>query len=80
MNYKIKIYIEIIKTQMTTFGTCTLQRKIKKFNISIAIDAKTGELLNFHKSLEQDPDDKSTIDEKAALEMARKYLKKTKFR
>lgn len=51
-------------------------KKDKKFNVSIAIDAKTGELLNFHKSLEQDPDDKSTIDEKAALEMARKYLKK----
>lgn len=47
-----------------------------KVPVNIALDAKTGELINFNKYDEINPNDKVTIKKAQALELARDYINK----
>lgn len=49
--------------------------KDKSQYIDITIDAKTGEVLNFYKSIDYNPDAKPTVNREKALDIAKEYIK-----
>lgn len=50
--------------------------KDKSLYMDIGLDARTGELLNFYKSIDYNPDAKPKISKDKALDIAKEYIKK----